>query len=365
LGFVPSAEHYRKLFWQIENWRIVGRLVTLSAMEKSRTEIKVGLFVLVGLVLVAVVLIQFSKGTSLFRGTYELRLHAVNVGGIKPRAGVLLAGVEVGSVSDVKLAEDGKSVLIRLKIYHDYKIYHDARFVIEQAGFLGDQFVSVIPTTNSLPLLKNGDDVPCQEPFNLQEVARSTAGFVKRIDETAKKLDDSVTDLRRVVLNGETMTNFAVAINNTRTFSEQALGTVNDINALVATNAGQVNIAVSNAVFFSQALMKLAGSAETLMATNGTDITAAVGNVKSSTETLKKLMDDLQAGKGLAGTILQNDQLSTNMQTIAENLSVTTSNLNRYGLWGILWAHKPHSAARDTTQSTNSNWLAIPHTITP
>ena len=99
-------------------------------MEKSRTEIKVGLFVLIGLVLLAVVLIQFSKGTSLFRGTYELRLHAVNVGGIKPRAGVLLAGVEVGSVSEIQLAEDGKSVLIRLQIYNDCKIYHDARFVI-------------------------------------------------------------------------------------------------------------------------------------------------------------------------------------------------------------------------------------------
>jgi len=41
----------------------------------------------------------FSKGTSLFHGTYELRLHAGNVGGLKPRAGVLLAGVQVGSVS--------------------------------------------------------------------------------------------------------------------------------------------------------------------------------------------------------------------------------------------------------------------------
>ncbi len=120
-------------------------------MDKSRLEIKVGLFVFIGLVLVAVVLIQFSKGTSLFRGTYELRLHAVNVGGIKERAGVLLAGVQVGSVSKIKLAEDGKSVTILLRIYKDFPIYHDARFVIESAGFLGDQYVSVIPTTNSLP----------------------------------------------------------------------------------------------------------------------------------------------------------------------------------------------------------------------
>jgi phospholipid/cholesterol/gamma-HCH transport system substrate-binding protein len=330
-------------------------------MEKSRLEIKVGLFVLIGLVLVAVVLIQFSKGTSLFRGTYELHLRAVNVGGIKQRAGVLLAGVEVGSVSEVKLADDGKSVLIRLKIYDDNKIYHDARFVIEQAGFLGDQFVAVIPTTNSLPLLKDGDEVPCQEPFNLQEVARSTAGFVKRIDETAKKLDDSVTDLRRVVLNDQTLTNFTVAINNTRALSEQALNTVNGINALVSTNASQINLAVSNAFYFSQELTHLAGSAEILLATNGADITVAVNNIKSSTETLKKLMDEIQAGKGLAGTILQNGELATNFEVIADNLSVTTSNLNRLGLWGILWAHKPHDAA----PSTNSNWLAIPRTLTP
>jgi len=55
-------------------------------MEKSHQEIKVGLFVFIGLVLLAVLLIQFSKGTSIFRGTYELHLHASNVGGLKQRA---------------------------------------------------------------------------------------------------------------------------------------------------------------------------------------------------------------------------------------------------------------------------------------
>jgi len=57
-------------------------------MDKSRLETKVGLFVFIGLALLTALLIQFSKGTSLFRGTYELRLHASNVGGLKQRAGV-------------------------------------------------------------------------------------------------------------------------------------------------------------------------------------------------------------------------------------------------------------------------------------
>ncbi len=64
-------------------WRTRKRI---ESWNKSRLETKVGLFVFIGLVLLAVLLIQFSKGTSLFRGTYDLRLHARNVGGLKPRA---------------------------------------------------------------------------------------------------------------------------------------------------------------------------------------------------------------------------------------------------------------------------------------
>ena len=310
-------------------------------MEKSRLETKVGLFVVLGLALLATLLILFSKGTSPFSRTYELRLHASNVGGLKPRAGVLLAGVQVGGVSSIQLAEDGKSVTILLDIYKGCKIYRDARFIIEQSGFLGDQYVSIIPTSNTPPVLVNGDEVNCQEPFNLQEVARSASGFIQRIEDTAKKLDDSVTDLRRVVLNEETLTNFSATLHNLRTVSEQALGTVNDINALVATNSSQINLAVSNVVFFSQELLRLAGSAEGVLATNSADITAAVKNIESSTEVLKDLLNNVQSGKGLAGTMLENEQLTTNVQAIANNLAVASSNLNRLGLWHFLWHREP------------------------
>ena len=323
-------------------------------MDKSRLETKVGLFVFIGLALLAALLIYFSKGTSLFHGTYELRLHAGNVGGLKPRAGVLLAGVQVGSVSDIKLANDGKSVTILLKIYKEDKIYHDARFVIEQSGFLGDQFVSIIPTTNSPPLLQDGADVVCQEPFNLQEVVRSTSGFIKRMDETVKKLDDSVIDLRRVVLNEKTLTNFSATVNNMRMFSEQAMGTMSGLNAIIATNGSQVSLAVSNVLFFSQELMHLANSAEGVLATNSTGITTAVKNIESSTEVLKDLLNNVQSGKGLAGTMLENEQLTTNVQAIANNLAVASSNLNRLGLWGLLWHHEPLRIPPGGTPPTNT-----------
>ena len=150
-------------------------------------------------------------------------------------------------------------------------------------------------------MLANGAEVECEAPFNLQEVARSAAGFIQRIDETAKKLDASVTDVRRVVLNEQTLTNLHDGREQHAHVSEQALGTIGNVNALVATNGPQINLAVSNVVFLSQDLIHLSDSAQGVVATNGPEISAAVKNIESSTEVLKKLADDLQSGKGLAG----------------------------------------------------------------
>jgi hypothetical protein len=74
---------------------------------------------------------------------------------------------------------------------------------------------------------------------------------------------------------------------------------------------------------------------------NSTEISSAVKNVESSTVVLKNLVDDVQAGKGAAGTLLRDEALAADLSLIASNLSVTTSNLNRLGLWGILWQHRP------------------------
>jgi phospholipid/cholesterol/gamma-HCH transport system substrate-binding protein len=329
---------------QILYWRFARRLATLAGMDSKRLEIKVGLFVLMGLVLMAVLLIQFSKGTSVFHGTYNVYLQADNVGGLKQRASVLLAGVVVGAVSDIVLAPDGKSVTITLKIYKNVVIYGDAHFVIEQAGFLGDQFVAIMPTDNKAPPLADGARVNCEPPFDLQQVARSVTGFIARVDETVKKIDDSVTKLQNTVLNDQTMTNLSETIANLRTASEEAVVAVNSLNSLVATNGSQVNLAVSNIVFFSTDLADVGDSAKGIVAKNGATISEAMTNIEQTTETLKQLGDDIKAGRGLAGAILENQQLATNMEATVNNLSIATSNLNALGLWDFLWHHEGEPA---------------------
>ena len=312
-------------------------------MEKSRLEIKVGLFISIGLVLIVTLMVWFSKGASLFRSTYTLKLHTTNVGGLKLQAGVLLAGVNVGTVHSIQIDPSGTNVTVLLQIYKDHPVYHDARFVIESSDFLGDQYVSVVPTTNLPPVLADGADVQCDPPFNLQEVARGAAGFVQRLDETAKKLDSSVTDLRSQVLNAQTLANFGNVMTNLRAFTDQALGAVHDLHGIIGANSNQINSAVGNFVMFSARLDQLGISASNLLTANGDNLTAATKNIQELTANAQQLVKDIEAGQGLAGQLLQNNQTATNVQVLAENLAEASSNLNRYGLWHFLWSHPPAS----------------------
>ncbi len=310
-------------------------------MKPSRLEGKVGLFVFIGLVLLAVLLIQFSKGTTFFRSTYDILLEAPTVGGLKPRAQVLMSGVQVGTVHSMRLAPDGKSVTIILRIYQPYQIHKDARFVIETAGFLGDQYIAIRPTKNEGPVFQPNDEAWAEAPLDLQEIARSAAGLLVHIDSAATNINDALMDARRTIFSLRALTNLSATFDNFHTVSERSMTIVDNVDSLVGTNRAAVGVAVSNLVFFSEQLNESASALRALVSTNSPDIEAAVKNLKSSSATLNSLLEGVQEGKGLAGKLLENEEIATNVSQIVNNLSITTSNLNRLGLWGILWQHKP------------------------
>lgn len=313
-------------------------------MNQSRLQWKVGLFTLIGLVLLGGLLVEFSKGLTLFRSTYDILLKAESAGSLKLRAQVLMSGVQVGSVSDIQLAPSGKYVTVTLRIYSQYKIYKTAVFAIEQSGFLGDQYVAIIPTNNEGPIFTNGEPATAEAPFNMLELARSATGFVKRIDETAKRLNDTVGDVRKYLLNQETLTNLAVSASNLRLASERAVSMVNSIDELVTTNTPSLAGTGTNLANFSRGLIEFAGRLNNLLETNSPALSRTVQNVEDSSAMLKSAMKDVEAGKGLAGGLLKNQKVVDNLEQISYNLSITTSNLNRLGLWGILWRHREPKA---------------------
>ena len=204
----------------------------LFDMDKSRLEWKVGLFVFVGLVLAAGLLLQFSKGTTFFRPAYEIILEAPTVSGLKPRAQVLMSGIQVGSVSAMQLASDGKSILITLRIYQQYQIYKDARFVFEQSGFLGDQYVAILPTQNQGEVFRPGDRAAAEAPLDIQKIARSAAGLLEHIDAAATNINHVLSDARLTVLSARALTNLQTAFDNFHRVSERSLEVVENAGAL-------------------------------------------------------------------------------------------------------------------------------------
>ncbi len=320
-------------------------------MNQPRLELKVGAFVLLCLVLFGFLLLQFSKGNTLFRKTYDITLDAENIAGLKAEAVVLMSGVKVGTVMRTDLSPQGTNVFIHIKIYGDYVIRDDAHFAIESSGFLGDQYVAIYPELSQGKPLTNGATAHVDAPFNLIEAARSADGFIKRMDATAQKLDDAISDVRRLVLNESTLTNLSFTIATLKQASQDAQITVDNINQLIRTNGAPITVGISNLVTFSDQLKGVAQSVQDVVNTNGAQISMVLSNLNASSAMLTNILGGVESGQGLAGGLLKNQPMANDVSAIASNLAVTTSNLNRLGLWHFIWYHPKPEATNASGRS--------------
>ena len=330
-------------------------------MNNERIQLKVGLFVIAGLALIVALSLVFSKGLGAWTPTYEVRLRTPNAAGIKLTASVLMAGVRVGEVDRVELSVDGKSVVLVLKIHERIKIHGDAQFKIEMSGFLGDQYVSIIPQANSKSQLKPNDEVSCDEPFNIQGAAQAAQNLIHRLDAAVQKVDTVVSRVDRTLLAEETLTNLTTALanfqkisdrlnkvgNNLEEVSQISVKMAGRIDNLLATNSPPLTQSISNFVQFSSKLDRTAADLERLVATNKTEISLVIRNAEAATATVNKILADLEKGKGLAGGLLKNDELNaqfiqlvTNLNAMVATYATFGSNLNQHGIF-----YKPPSSS--------------------
>jgi ABC-type transporter Mla subunit MlaD len=311
-------------------------------MNETRQAVKVGLFVVLGLVMVALLAVKFSKNGAFFTPAYSIRLVTGNVAGIKTGAAVLMAGVPVGNVTSADLAEDGRTVIIHLRILERYRqrIRRDARFLVEQAGFLGDQYVSIVPRQNTGPVIAEGETIQGEEAFNFQEIARSAAGLMQRADQAVAKLNVAVDRIDQSLLSEGTLTNISLAVDNFRNLSARALVAMDSVERLLRTNAPAVGTSMSNLVSFSHELKDLSGQLRLIIETNRVPLISSISNAEIATIQVNRILTGLEEGRGLAGSMLKDDQLRLSVTSLSSNLAVASSNLNQKGLWRFLWKPK-------------------------
>jgi len=131
-------------------------------MQPSPTrDLIVGLFVLCGFAALAYLSIQV--GGTAYSGPSGLELRATfeQVGGLRPRAPVAIAGVKVGQVSRIELADDLRAA-VSLDLDPKLQLPVDTSARIVTSGLLGDQFITLEPGAED-DILASGDEIDFTE----------------------------------------------------------------------------------------------------------------------------------------------------------------------------------------------------------
>jgi phospholipid/cholesterol/gamma-HCH transport system substrate-binding protein len=123
-------------------------------MEKTKLELIVGAFVLVGIVCLGYLSIKLGKLEVIGGDLYEVDAQFNSASGLKPGANVEIAGVEVGRVKSIVLKED--RAMVRLAVQNGTKLYSDTIASIKTRGIIGEKFLALSPGGGGDPL-KAGD----------------------------------------------------------------------------------------------------------------------------------------------------------------------------------------------------------------
>src|SRR5690242_12624850 len=98
----------------------------------------------VAVALVFAALAYYRTGTGSLSG-YEINARLPKADGLAVGTEVRLAGIKVGTVSDLTLDPRTYLVTVHMNIEHDVKLPVDSSILVTQAGFLGGQYLSITP----------------------------------------------------------------------------------------------------------------------------------------------------------------------------------------------------------------------------
>ena len=113
-------------------------------MQRSKHDVWVGLFVLIGAVAILFLALQSANLLSLsFQTTYRVTAKFDNVGGLKPKAAVRSAGVVVGRVEKIVFDDKSFQARVTLALESRYAFPKDSSLKILTSGLLGEQYLGL------------------------------------------------------------------------------------------------------------------------------------------------------------------------------------------------------------------------------
>lgn len=142
-------------------------------MRQTRAvEFGTGLFVLIGMSALFFLTTQTTGGDN-FSATdvYEVQARFQNVGSLKPRAPVAMAGVTIGRVTSIEFDPNELDAVVTLVIDSQYnQIPDDTDASILTAGLLGSQYIGLQPGGSDMYLEQGGEILFTQSAIVLENL---------------------------------------------------------------------------------------------------------------------------------------------------------------------------------------------------
>lgn len=137
-------------------------------MEKTKLEMVVGVFVLIGLLCLAYLSVKLGKLELIGGNVYEVEAQFNTASGLKPGSTVEIAGVEVGRVRGITLIEDRAKVT--LAVNNTIKLYTDTIASIKTRGIIGEKFLALTPGGGGDALKPGGTIRDTESGLDLEEL---------------------------------------------------------------------------------------------------------------------------------------------------------------------------------------------------
>lgn len=134
-------------------------------------KIKTGLLVLAGFILLLLVIFFIGNQKNLFNKTFHVQVKYKNVSGLQVGNFVRLTGINVGTVSDIKILNDS-TVNVKLALQnaiHKF-IKTDAIASIGSDGLMGDKIIQIIHGSDSSAIIKDDGYLHGQDPVEMSTI---------------------------------------------------------------------------------------------------------------------------------------------------------------------------------------------------
>lgn len=271
------------------------------------TEVRVGLFVAIALLLGMITLFQVGSQHELFKRQVTFYSNFKDISGLRIGAAVQLAGLDVGYVDDIRFPKDilirEITVVLRVNRKFHERIREDSAATVNTLGLLGDKFIYISVGSEEYPIIPDKGFVPTKETTSIFALAEKAGSIMDDISDASKTISNLLKSVE-----GEKEGDLKVSIRSIRNTLERIEKGKGLLHALIYDPKGE------------QVISDLASTMKSVKEiTAGVDEEGTAGlitNLRKASADLREIMGSIRRGEGTLGLLIRDPALYNDLQAL-------------------------------------------------